>query len=215
MRALGGIREGLWKGGQKHLPKATLNADGARDEEEAPIECPVCRLQNDFGSTAWQQLSNQYSPAQFGYHLAYGHGGGQCWCQSGGVRRSCGLHCPNCDAQIPTYRSQLQQFARQGGQQLAVRQPTTLKLPVFEKTVRFLVTNKLEVFENSSIKALQIMGAHSVDLAAIETVHTQINGARFRKMLGMMLLNNDAILSILMPAASGKRSASAAAAASS
>ena len=74
------------------------------------------------------------------------------------------------------------------------------KLPQFKDTVKFLVDNELRVFENSSVKALQLLSAAQVNLADITTEERSVTKDEVNKLVADMLFNSKAILTGVFPA---------------
>jgi hypothetical protein len=73
-------------------------------------------------------------------------------------------------------------------------------LPAFKDTVKFLIDNQLRVFENSSVKALQLLSAARVDLSDIVTEERVVTKAEIGHLVAYMLFNSDKILTSVFPA---------------
>ena len=66
--------------------------------------------------------------------------------------------------------------------------------PQFKDTVKFIVTNQLQVFENSSIKSLEIMSKERISLEDMHTESIEASEDDLRKMCGLLLQNSKDIL---------------------
>ena len=73
------------------------------------------------------------------------------------------------------------------------------KLPQFKDTVKFLVDNELQVFENSSVKALQLLSVAQVNLADITTEERSVTKDEVNKLVAHMFFNSKAILTGVFP----------------
>lgn len=74
------------------------------------------------------------------------------------------------------------------------------KLPQFQNTVKFLVDNELRVWENSSVKALQLLSVAHVNIAEIKTEARRVSVDETRLLLAHMLFNSSTILTSVFTA---------------
>lgn len=80
------------------------------------------------------------------------------------------------------------------------------QLPKFKDTVKFLVDNDLQVYENSTIKALEIMGKMKVEMHDIQPTSVSLSKDVMRALLVGMLKNSRSILTDVL---GGKKANSA------
>eukprot|EP00730_Choanoeca_flexa_P006399 TRINITY_DN12147_c0_g2_i4.p1 TRINITY_DN12147_c0_g2~~TRINITY_DN12147_c0_g2_i4.p1 ORF type:complete len:291 (+),score=73.77 TRINITY_DN12147_c0_g2_i4:368-1240(+) len=167
----------------KMLPEA---ASLSRDTSKPHTNCNLCKqVQTDPTFERWMQ---QHCPSR-GANFC-------CVCQQqlqyNGPAPDClASHCANCHTNYNTY---VQRCRQQFGMQVVAASDTTPTTPALKPTVKFLVTNELEVFENSTIKAIQLMSKANVQLDRARTVTVTITEAKFKMMLACMLLNSKTIL---------------------
>ena len=192
MNGLQGLRDELWDGDKGDmLPK---KASMARQERQAEVKtsCQLCQqLQADAGFAAY--MLQTYPTANYAHHVSY-----CCLGHSGRVKSADCLpayqarrHCQLCNQQVQAF---LQAYRQSGMQVARVADVPKGATPAIKSTVKFIVTNRLQVFENSSIRAIQLLGQAGVALDRIQTKTVTISQDRFKMMLGCMLLNSDSIL---------------------
>jgi len=61
--------------------------------------------------------------------------------------------------------------------------------PKFKDTVKFIIDDSLQIFESSSVKALQLLGKAGINLGDIVTGTARINGQQVLLMLALALHN--------------------------
>eukprot|EP00043_Microstomoeca_roanoka_P028029 m.16698 g.16698 ORF g.16698 m.16698 type:complete len:273 (-) comp8132_c0_seq1:531-1349(-) len=200
------LRSELWNGNKEKMIPAQAFEKGSPQFAPPPSssECIACELDELYGSDLASLFGQQGYNGMYGTNL--------CVCCSsqpvqGGV---CGRHlCHNCqrrsdvraqlEKKLQTAGFHIQRQSSEQALQLVLRSASSGVRPNFQPTVRFIITNKLEIFENSSIKAIEIMGKLKVDMQDIETETVAINFSKFREMLGYLLLNSDHILTSCFP----------------
>lgn len=177
--------------------RAMIPASGSISGESRPArdQCAVCQAKTTHGSGFESYLSQTYEQRYANRNPRL--------CSHCGQRKTltecCGLYCTQCTANSAQHVLNYQAQVRQGysyGTVSTIAKSTTqaTSLPAFQKTVKFLVTNSLEVFENSTIKAIEIMGKAKVEISDIETGSEVIDSEVFSSFLVGMLLNSKNIL---------------------
>jgi len=192
MKGLQGLREELWDGVKADmLPKEASMAQ--QDCVKPQSSCLFCQqMEADAGFA--QYMSRMYPIGNYTMQpqmCCLGH--------SGRIKFTDCLpphqaqpHCQQCNDVLQAVLTQ----SRQSGLQdvACVADVPKTSTPAIKSTVKFIVTNKLEVFENSSIRAIQLLGQAGVALDKIQTKTVTINQAQFKMILACMLLNSDSIL---------------------
>jgi hypothetical protein len=72
-------------------------------------------------------------------------------------------------------------------------------VPKFMSTVKFILDNELHIFENSSLKALEMMGRMKVDMQDIETETCEVCLETLEEMMKLMMRNSKTILTSTLP----------------
>lgn len=185
MRSLCNLRDDIWEGNKDSmLPSKTVSM---ANDTPAKLPCPLCSLKNEF-PTEWQQLG--WGGQRYGANRCQLCGG------SYGNGPGCTVyHCQSCQQNEATYRQQLVNQSRSNTQIAQFKPKPT---PAFEKTVRFIVTDSLEVFENSSIKALEILSKKKTDLSHISTEQVSLTKSIFQRIIACMLLNHTETLTVAL-----------------
>uniref|UniRef100_A0A7S1WPZ8 Uncharacterized protein n=1 Tax=Alexandrium catenella TaxID=2925 RepID=A0A7S1WPZ8_ALECA len=81
---------------------------------------------------------------------------------------------------------------------------------VMSSTVRFLVTNRLQVLENSSATAIQLIAERNGEsLAGLRSESVQVTASAWRRLIAGALLGRDDILDFAFPAADGDAASTA------
>ncbi|EDQ88455.1 uncharacterized protein MONBRDRAFT_37407 [Monosiga brevicollis MX1] len=178
------LRDDLWHGKKKNMIPSSIEWK-ADDEELSP--CELCRLRAKF-PRGW---------LDHGYASKDVHAKGErcklcnnscTYGQTNSDASMCMEHCFNCrKSRSARLGSELQ---AQGLDRVLATCSRTPSRPQFVRTVKFIVTDSLQVFENSSIKALQLLGAAKADLSQLETISVQVDRDRFAQLLSYMLLND-------------------------
>jgi hypothetical protein len=219
IKGLQGLRDELWDGDKAAMLPATASMTSTTKTKDKPpaTSCQLCQQMDGADGEGFERyLTNQFArpgntsvtilvanPPNLrggipipGVELPRGPTNFQqipaCLiCQRDAKIPDCRrCHCTHCSRRAQTF---FQQYQR-SGMQVARVETDAVPKPAIKSTVKFIVTNKLEVFENSSIRAIQLLGKAGVALDQIQTRSVAISQEQFKMMLGCMLLNSDTIL---------------------
>lgn len=198
--SIANLRDAVWHGNKASMlpgncPPSTTTVKVQRLQTPAVPDC-LCGtgVFNPVQHQHWSncRLCQKVDQAQYG-------GGGYPGYHTQEMVQVCSK-CGSCDE----CTTKIYQGARKGvklvdDRSALARVEKSTSLPKFEKTVKFLVDNSLCVFENSSVKALQLLSASQVNIADIQTEARQVTTSEARLLLAHLMFNSSTILSDVFP----------------
>ena len=210
IKGLHGLRDELWNGDKASMLPSQTYYIAKKPKVSLPAEkktaCQIClkmRAEPGFAASMAAKYHHQalntkvLVPAQVGATQFQPVDACQL-CQREPTAPDClHRHCRQCSGQVARHYQQYQAVvSRRAVAPPTVPTPTPNppNTPVLKSVVSFIVTNKLEVFENDDERCLQLLGQAGVAIDQIQTKMVIISQDRFKMMLGCMLLNSDTIL---------------------
>ena len=182
------LRPAIWNGiKDTMLPAAGFRPPPAPPPPPATKAPPSCLCKLPKLNAALQSLGMLRSNGN-GYY----HNGSTCsYCSA----RTCCASCRMCTECVKKLSQGLgpDKDATSDGDDVSIV-PMTQTLPRFKETVKFLIDNELQVYENSSVTALGLMGKNKVELSSLKTERVVLGAEHLAYFIAHAMFNSRTIL---------------------